>query len=280
MIPWFKSLRWLRQWWLQAEGSWWHHIWSPNWGDYHPWAQTGTQALPLSGVTGLAWQGSPDDPTPTLKWSCRRFPLQHLVTLLKREATNTWAHTAPPDRKVGCVIPSQTPFPLLSAKIFRWKSGQMILPLFLSLLLHNSEHIPIIPQGTVVLEKTLESPLDCQEIRPVHSKGNQPWIVIGRTDAEAEAPILWPPHAKSWLIGKDLEAGSAWGQEEKGTAEDEMVGWHHRLNGHEFGWTSEVGDGQGGLACCYSWDCKESDTTERLKWTELKIDKSYLFYKQ
>ena len=102
-----------------------------------------------------------------------------------------------------------------------------------------------------------------------HSKGNQSWVFIGRTDAEAETPILWPPHAKSWLIGKDCDAGRHWGQEEKGTTEDEMAEWHHRLNGHEFEWTPGVGDGLGGLACCNSWGCKESDTTERLNWTEL-----------
>ena len=118
---------------------------------------------------------------------------------------------------------------------------------------------------TVVLEKTLESPLDCKEIQPVHPKGDQSWMFIGRTDAEAETPILWPPHAKSWLIGKDPDAGRAWGQE-KGTTEDEMAGWHHLLNAHEFGWTLGVGDGQGGLACCNSWGRKESDMTERLNW--------------
>ena len=121
---------------------------------------------------------------------------------------------------------------------------------------------------TVVLERTLESPLDCKEIQPVHSKGDQSWVFFGRTDVEAETPILWPPHAKSWLIGKDSDAGRDWGQEEKGTTEDEMAGWHHRLDGHESGWTSEVGDGQGGLACCNSWRRKESDTTERLNWNE------------
>ena len=88
---------------------------------------------------------------------------------------------------------------------------------------------------TVVLEETLESPLDCKDIQPVHPKGNQSWIFIGRTDVEAEIPILWPPHAKSWLIGKDSDAGRDWGQEEKGTPEDEMAGWHHWLDGHEFG---------------------------------------------
>ena len=123
---------------------------------------------------------------------------------------------------------------------------------------------------TVVLKKTLESPLDCKEIQGVHPKGNQSWIFIGRTDAEAETPILWPPDAKSWLIWKVPDAGKDWRQEKKGVTEDGMVGWHHRLNGHGFGWTLEVGDGQGGLACCSSWGCKESDTTQRLNWTELK----------
>ena len=120
-----------------------------------------------------------------------------------------------------------------------------------------------------MLEKTLTGPLDCKEIQPVHPKGDQSWVFIGRTDAEAETPILWPPHAKSWLIGKDPDAGSDWGQEEKGTIEDEMAGWHHQLDAHEFGWTPGVGDGQGGLACCDSWGRKESDTTEWLNWTEL-----------
>ena len=119
-----------------------------------------------------------------------------------------------------------------------------------------------------MLEKTLENPLGCREIQPVHSKGDQSWVFIGRTDAEAETPILWPADAKSWLIGKDPDAGRDWGQEEKRMTEDKMVGWHHWLDGHEFGWTLGVGDGQGGLACCDSWGCKESDTTERLNWTE------------
>jgi len=122
---------------------------------------------------------------------------------------------------------------------------------------------------TVRLEKTLESPLDCKEIQPVHPKGDQSWVFIGRNDAKAETPILWPPHEKSWLTGKDSDAGRDWGQEEKGTTEDEMAGWHHQLDAHEFGWTLAVGDGQGGLACCNSWGHKESDTTERLDWTEL-----------
>ena len=122
---------------------------------------------------------------------------------------------------------------------------------------------------TVVLEKTLESPLDCKEIQPVHSEGDQPWDLFGRNDAKAEAPVLWPPHAKSWLIGKDSDAGRDWGQEEKGTTEDEMAGWYHWLDGRQSEWTRGDGDGQGGLACCDSWGRKESDTTERLNWTEL-----------
>ena len=122
---------------------------------------------------------------------------------------------------------------------------------------------------TVVLEKTLESPLDCKEIQPVLSEGDQPWDFFGRNDAKAETPVLWPPHAKSWLIGKDSDAGRDWGQEEKGTTEDEMAGWHHWLDGCESEWTLGVGDGQGGLACCSSWGHKESDMTERLNWTEL-----------
>ena len=121
---------------------------------------------------------------------------------------------------------------------------------------------------TVVLEKTLESPLDCKEIQSVHPKGNQSWIFTGRTDVEAETPILWPPDAKSWLIWKDPDAGKDWRQEEKGMTEDEMVGWHHRLNGHEFMQTLGVGDGQRGMACCNPWGHRESDTTEWLNWTE------------
>ena len=117
---------------------------------------------------------------------------------------------------------------------------------------------------TVVLEKTLESPLDSKNIQPVHPKGNQSWIFIGRTDAEAETPILWPPDVKNWLIGKDSDAGKDWGQEEKGTTEDEVVGWHHRLDGHGFEQAQGVGDGQGSLGCCSPWGRKEVDTTERL----------------
>ena len=119
---------------------------------------------------------------------------------------------------------------------------------------------------TVVLEKTLESPLDSKEIQPVNPKGNQSWIFVGRTDVEAEIPILWPSDVKNWLIGKDPDAGKDWRQKEKGMTEDEMAGWYHWLDGHEFGYTPGVDDGQGGLACCCSWGHKESDMTEWLNW--------------
>ena len=120
---------------------------------------------------------------------------------------------------------------------------------------------------TVVLEKTLESPLDCKKIQPVHPKGDQSWVFIGKTDVEAETLILWPPDAKSWLIGKEPDAGKGWGQK-KGTTEDEMVGWHHWLNEHEFEKTLGVADGQGCLACCSPWGRKELHTTEWLNWTD------------
>ena len=119
----------------------------------------------------------------------------------------------------------------------------------------------------MVLEKTLESPLDVRESKPVHPEGNQSWIFIGRTDAEAELPVLWPPDVKNWLIKKDPDAGKNWKQE-KGLIEDEMVGWHQRLDGHESEQASGVGDGQGSLACCSPWGHKESDTTEWLNWTK------------
>ena len=120
-----------------------------------------------------------------------------------------------------------------------------------------------------MLEKTLESPLDCKEIQPVHSEGDQPWDFFGRNDAKAETPVLWPPHGKRWLIGKDSDAGKDWGQEEKGMTEDEMAGWHHGLNGHGSEWTPGDGDEQGGLVYCDSWGRKELDMTEWLNWTEL-----------
>ena len=123
---------------------------------------------------------------------------------------------------------------------------------------------------TVVLEKTLEGPLNCKEIQLVHPKRDQSWAFFGRNDAKAETPVLWPPHVKNWLIGKDPDAGRDWGQEEKGTTEDEMAGWHHGLDGRESEWTPGFGDGQGGLACCDSWGRRvRHDWATELIWTEL-----------
>ena len=121
---------------------------------------------------------------------------------------------------------------------------------------------------TVVLERILESPSDSKEIKPVNPKGNQSRVFIGRTGAEAETPILWPCFSKNWLLGKDPYAEKDWRREEKGMTEDEMVGWHHGLNGHGFEWTLGVGNGQGGLVCCGSWGRKKLDTTEQLNWIE------------
>ena len=131
---------------------------------------------------------------------------------------------------------------------------------------------------TVVLGKTLESPLDCKEIQLVHPKGDQSWVFIGRTDVEAETLILWPYDVKSWLIWKDPDAGKDWGQEEKGTREDELAGWHHWLDGHEFEWTPGDDDGQGGLACCDSWVREELDTTEPLNCSELNWNCHNIFF--
>ena len=124
---------------------------------------------------------------------------------------------------------------------------------------------------TVVLEKTLESLLDCKQIQPVHLKGNQTWIFIGRTDAEAETPILWPPDAKNWLIGTNSDAGKDWRQEENSMTEDEWVGWHHWLNVHEFEQAQGVGDEQVSLESCSPWGCKGLDMTEQLNWTDWVI---------
>ena len=146
------------------------------------------------------------------------------------------------------------------------------------LLEHHTKKLFQIPASVLrkwtILKKTLESPLDCKEIQPVHPKGDQSWVFTGRTDSEAEAPILWPPHVKSWLIWKGTDAGRDWGQEEKGMTEDEMAGWHHWLDGHEFEWTPGVGDGRGGLACCDSWGCRVGhDWATELNWTEWEYSK-------
>ena len=172
MIPWIKPLRWLRQWWLQAEGSWWCHRWFPNWGDYHPWVQTGTQALPLPGVTALEWQGSPDDPYPNTEMILQKLPSagpSQSVRLLIPEPTQVL-----PTGRVDASFLSKLPFLCSQQKSSDGNQDKWycLSDVFLSLL-HDSEHIPIIPQGSVGLEKTLESPLDCKEIKPVNSKGNQ-----------------------------------------------------------------------------------------------------------
>ena len=127
---------------------------------------------------------------------------------------------------------------------------------------------------TAVLEKTLESPLDCKEIQQFNPKGNQSWVFLGRTDCKAETSILWPPDVKNWLIGKDPDAEKDWRQE-KGTTGDKMIGWHHWLDGHEFDQALAVDDGQGGLACCSPWGHKESDMTQRLNWTECLVRTSW-----
>ena len=142
--------------------------------------------------------------------------------------------------------------------------------------LKKTEHQRIAAFELWCWRRCLESPLDCKEIQPVHPK-DQSLVFIGRTDAGAETPILSPGHAKSWLIGKDSDAGRVWGQEEKGMTEDEMAGWHHWLDGREFEWTPGVGDGQGGVACCDSWGREESDRTEWLNWTELNWTEPFTF---
>ena len=134
----------------------------------------------------------------------------------------------------------------------------------------------------VLLEKTFESLLECKEIKTVHPKGNQSWIFIGRTDAEVETPILWPPDAKNWLIGKDPDAGKDWSWEEKEMTEDELLGWHYQLNGHEFEQSPGDGEGQGTLACCSPRGHKESDMTKWLNWTDQKIwrNNSHRFFER
>ena len=128
--------------------------------------------------------------------------------------------------------------------------------------------------------RLLRVPWTCKEIQPVNPKEKQSWIIIERTDAEAEASILWPPDVKNWLFGKDPDAGKDWRWEEKGMMEDEMVGWHHRLEWHEFEEALKVSNGQGGLACCSPWGCKELDTTEWLNWSECysKSNQANFFY--
>ena len=171
---------------------------------------------------------------------------------------------------------------ILRSNIFAFQSSEdnasllcRVLQSCLSIIYYQWMH------HDLVLEKILESTLDYREIQPVHCKGNKSWIFFGSTDAEAETPMLWPPDANNWLIWKDADAGKDWGPEEKGTTENEMVGWHHWLDGHVFEQAPGVGDGQGGLACCSSWGHKESDTTEQLNWTEHQLPSKFLrFWKK
>ena len=128
-----------------------------------------------------------------------------------------------------------------------------------------------------MLEKTLESPLGCKEIQPVHPKGNQSWVFIGRTDAKAETPILWPPDVKNWFMWKNPDAGKDSRRKEKWTTEDEMVGWHHWYNGHEFEEALWVCDGQGSLECCSPWAHQELDTTEGLNWNSSRTSDPFFF---
>ena len=154
-------------------------------------------------------------------------------------------------------------FDFYSSLLREWKNKPQSWNIFT-----NQYLIKIWCFWTVESEKTLESPQDSKEIQPVHRKGSQSWLCIGKIDAEAETPILWPPHANSWLTGKDSDALKDWGQKEKGMTEDEMAGWHHLLNGHGFEQAPGVGDGQGSLVGCSPWSHKESDMTEWLNWTE------------
>ena len=147
--------------------------------------------------------------------------------------------------------------------VFQWSCLDVRVGLWRKL---STEELMLLNGG---VGETLENPLDCKKIQPVYHKENQSWIFIGRTDVEAKTPILWPPDEKSWLIWKDPDAGKGWRREEKGMTEDEMAGWHHQLDERGFGWTLGVGDGLGGLVCCNSWDCKDSDMTEWLNWTEM-----------
>ena len=167
------------------------------------------------------------------------------------------------------------------------------IPSFLRFLLKNHEYLIIfilcffwdnvwVFFFVLLMWWILSYLLECKEIQPVHPKGNQSWLFFGRTDTEAEIPILWPPNVKNWLIRKDPDVGKDWRQEEKGMTEDEMVGWHHWLNGHEFQQALGVGDGQGSLECCSPWGCKESDTTETkwLNWTVLILFFGFLILNQ
>ena len=172
--------------------------------------------------------------------------------------------------RLPCLSP--TPRACSNSCPSNWRSHPNISP---SVVPFSSCPLSFLASGSFPVNQFLASSgqsIGVSSSASVLPMNTQDWFHLGWTDAEAEATILWPPDVKNWLIGKDLDAGKDWGQEEKGTTEGEMVGWHHRLNGHGFGWTPGVGDGQGGLACCDSWGRKELDTTEWLNWTELMIN--------
>ena len=194
-------------------------------------------SIPGSGISPGEGNGYP------LQYSCLGNPIE-------REAWRTTVN------RVAKSLVKAMVFPVVMYGLESWTIKKL-----------STKELMVLNCG--VGEDSWES-LDCKEIQPVHPKRRSVWLFIGRTDIEAETPILRPPDGMSLLIWKDCDAGKDWGQEEKGMTGDEMVGWHHRLNGHGFGWTPGVGDGQGGLACCGSWGCQESDTTERLNWTKLK----------
>ena len=196
-----------------------------------------------------------------LKELHRSLPLYYLCLLIPPMVCSfspLWCHLGKTHFDFSAKLPTSSYYPAFYSLIYLIS----VLPINTKL----PEWKDDASLGTTI---PITSPLDCKEIQPVHSKGDGSWVFFGRNDAKAETPVLWPPHAKSWLIGKDSDAGRDWGKEEKGTTEDEMTGWHHWLDGHESEWTLGVGDGQGGLACCDSWGHKESDTTEQLNWTEL-----------
>ena len=179
-----------------------------------------------------------------------------MLTPWKKSYDHPGQHTKKQRHYFAIKVPSSQSYGFSSSHVWIWELGYKE-----SWVLKNWCF------WTVVLEKTLESPLDIREIQPVNPKGNQSRIFIGRTDAEAEVSILWPPNVKNWLLGKDSDAGKDWRQE-KETTQDEMVVWHHRLNGHEFEQALGVGDGQGSLACCSQWGCKRvgRDWATKLNW--------------
>ena len=242
--------------------------------------------------SGPVWEGGWSLPTSLLvlsvagsHWQSQRVRslVIGLVKHLKKKGTSVTGKPPPHSCRfpwaLHCIVPSWPAGPLANAYQRAYR-GQLSIMLS-EASLHFSKQLCYMRNQsnasfsstsfddwcfwTAVLEKTLESPLDCKEIKPVNPKGNQSWIFIGRTDAEAEALILWPPDAKSWLIWKDPDAGKDW-RWEKVMTEVKMVGWHHWLDGHEFEQALGDGDGQGSLACCSPWGRKESDTTEWLNY--------------